>query len=262
MKRVIAALAVLLLAAPAGARADVQYAGSAYRGTVPYVPAFSLVRREDGVILARIGFPYRCHGHSNTSLVARLTGRATGEAFTATGSTKPLRGVPRIRFTLSGTLTADGGSGKIRLRAKGCRGYTRNVVFRTEAAPVGGPAFPRPNSMLLGLSAQTAASVRLPVVIRVAKNGRVFAIWHVSLFCGKGNITRIDATPVRTVRPDGTFGGNQTYRIRYSDGTSQRYRVNFSGRFTTDGAAGTLRMTMTERGYKPCRSGTVAWTAR
>jgi hypothetical protein len=38
--------------------------------------------------------------------------------------------------------------------------------------------------------------------------------------------------------------------------------VNFSGRFLTDGAVGTLRMTSTMRGFKPCRSGTVAWAAR
>jgi len=226
------------------------------------VPSVSLVLRTDGVILARVAFPYACHGHRNSSLVARLTGRANGAAFTATGSTKPLRGVPRLRFTLTGTFAADGGSGKIRLRARGCRGYTRSVVFRAESAPAGAPALPARNSLLLGVSAQTAASVRLPVVLRVAKNGRVYAVWQVSLNCGRGHITRGDVTPSRKIKADGTFGGSQTYRIRFSDGITERYRVDFRGRFLADGAVGTLRMTVSTKGYKPCRSGTVAWTAR
>jgi hypothetical protein len=186
MRRALLLAAALVLVTAPAAHADVHYAGTAVRGSVPVVPSFSLVRRDDGVVRARVGFPFTCHGHRNYNLVARLRGRANGSAFTASGSTKGLRGVPRMRFTLTGTLTGDGGSGKIRLRVRGCRGYTRSVVFRTASGPVGAPAAPARNSLLVGFSSQSAAGLRLPVVLRVAKNGRVYAIWHVSLFCGRG----------------------------------------------------------------------------
>ena len=46
---------------------------------------------------------------------------------------------------------------------------------------------------------------------------------------------------------------------------AERYRVIFRGRFTADGARGTLRarMQITEPGstYHPCDSGTRRWTA-
>ena len=100
--------------------------------------------------------------------------------------------------------------------------------------------------------------MRLPVILRVANNGRVYALWERRRWTAAAATSRA-STSRRAARckPDGTFGGNQTYRIRYTDGPSERYRVNFSGRFLADGAVGTLRMTVTEKGYKPCRSGTV-----
>ena len=48
----------------------------------------------------------------------------------------------------------------------------------------------------------------------------------------------------RTVKADGTFRGNQTYTIRYTDAPSERYTVSFDGRFLADGAVGTLRARM------------------
>jgi hypothetical protein len=42
----------------------------------------------------------------------------------------------------------------------------------------------------------------------------------------------------------------------------ERYSVSFRGRFMADGAVGTMRMTVTQRGYKPCVSGTRTWSAR
>ena len=86
--------------------------------------------------------------------------------------------------------------------------------------------------------------------------------WNVSLDCGRGHITRANVTPSTTIRPDGTFSRSETYTIPYRSGRRERYRVTFSGRFLTDGAVGTMRMTVTEKGFKPCRSGTVAWAAR
>ena len=261
LRILVTTVAAFAVSVPA-AHAEALYAGTAVRGTAPVVPSFSLVVRDNGTVRARLVFPYSCRGHRSFYLRAYLNGRANGAAFTATGSTNGLRGAPRIRFTLTGTLAADGGTGKIRLRARGCRGYTRSVVLRTPSAPAGAPAIPAPNSLLIGFTSQKSGGTVLPVILRVAKNGRVYAIWHASVDCGPGNIQRVDLTPTRKINPDGTFGGTQRYRIRYSDGTSELYRVSFKGRFLAGGATGTLRMTVTEKGYKPCVTGTQTWAAR
>ena len=75
-----------------------------------------------------------------------------------------------------------------------------------------------------------------------------------------------NVTPATTVRPDGSFSRTERFTIRYTDGSTERYRVKFSGRFLADGAVGTLsaRMQAYERGkrYYPCFSGTQSWVAR
>ena len=69
----------------------------------------------------------------------------------------------------------------------------------------------------------------------------------------------------RKIAPDGTFGGSQTYTIRYK-GFSERYRVTFRGQFLADGAKGRCAPEMQlrdgKRRYVPCRTGTQTWTAR
>ena len=52
----------------------------------------------------------------------------------------------------------------------------------------------------------------------------------------------------------------ETFTIRYTDGSRERYRVSFKGRFLADGVTGTLRARMQTRKpgkrYYPCDSGT------
>ena len=66
--------------------------------------------------------------------------------------------------------------------------------------------------------------------------------------------------------PDGTFLDDKPYTVRYRDGSSERYRIRFEGRFLADGVVGTLRARMQTRkkgkSYYPCDSGTQTWSAR
>jgi hypothetical protein len=148
----------------------------------------------------------------------------------------------------------------------GCAGYTRALQLKSEAAPTGAPAPARPDSTLFGLSNQVQAGIRMPVALRVAKNGHFYASWAVALKCGRSTFWWLNATPSTKVKPDGTFSRSEHFVISYSDGTSESYRVRFAGRFLADGAVGTLRATEQyhDKGvrYKTCRSGAQTWSAR
>ena len=75
----------------------------------------------------------------------------------------------------------------------------------------------------------------------------------------------LDFTPTRKINADGTFGGNQSYVMRYR-GYSEHYRVTFKGQFLADGVTGTLRARVyyREKGRRSvnCVSGTQSWSAR
>ena len=194
----------------------------------------------------------------------RLHGKVDGLTFTATGTTR-VRGLGTIRVTLTGGLASNNATGDARVRVTGCRAYTNSFVLRTESAPAGAPAVPGPGTLMQGLTSQSAGGLRLPLSLRVATNGRVYAVWNAMMKCGTATIPVLDVTPSRAIRPDGTFGGTQTYTIRYR-GSSERYRVTFSGQFLADGAKGTLRASMQlrdgTRRYVPCVSGLQTWAAR
>jgi hypothetical protein len=266
MRRVLVVAGVLLALAAPAARADVHYGGTALVRSEPLWPTMSLVHRDNGTVAARVGFAFACRGVRNWNLVARLTGKVNAAAFTATGSTR-LRSI-RMRFTLTGTLAPDSATGTVRMRARGCRGYTRKFVMRTESAPAGPPAQPAANSLLNGLTSQRAAGVRLPVTLRVARNGRVYAVYHAGMDCrGQGTIPAMITTPTMAVRADGSFSRRRfSFTVPFTDGYRERYTISFSGRFLADGAVGTLsaRMLGHKRGrrYVPCVSGTQTWAAR
>jgi hypothetical protein len=185
-------------------------------------------------------------------------------SFTASGRARIGGGGPRVRVSLSGSLAADAVGGTVRVRSR-CRTYTGTLALRTPAAPVGAPAVPAPGTVLLGSTSQSASGLPLAVALRVAKNGRVYASWQALAKCRRGTHQVYDFTPTRKVGADGTFGGTQTYTIRYK-GFSERYRVSFRGRFTADGATGTytasVRYQDGKNRYVPCRSGRQTWTAR
>jgi hypothetical protein len=259
------ASSALLAAAPATAVADTHYGGSALRRGALAAPAMSLVVRDDGRVSGRLAMGYDCNGFAATTLIVRVNGRVNGAAVTASGRSRGRGGT--VRASLTGTVSADAVTGRVRLRAKGCWRATRSFVLRGPGVPAGAPAGPSRGSVLHGLTAQSAGGIRLPISIRVARNGRMYAYWSALLTCHSGaRLPLLNATPTMRVRRDGTFRRTETFTVRFRGSADERYRVSFSGRFLADGAVGTLRARMVwrERGkrYYPCLSGTQSWVAR
>src|SRR4051794_11048079 len=111
MKALLIGFAALLVAAPAAA-ADTQYGGSTVRGTKIYDPSISLLRRDNGTIIGRVAYAYRCRRETNfPNVLTRVTGRANGATFTVKG--KQRLGRRTVRYTITGTFTADGAAGRI-----------------------------------------------------------------------------------------------------------------------------------------------------
>ena len=262
---------IVLVAWPAAAAsADTHYGGSAvYKAKQLAGPSVSVVRRDNGRILARLALGYRCGRITTSSVVVRLSGTSNGASFTASGRTR-WAGIGTMRFTMTGTLTGDSGTARARLRTRrGCPDIRYHpIALRTQSAPAGAPVTPARGSLFFGLTGQTVSGARLPVSVRVANNGRVYAHWQAGMSCrGRGTtIPVLNVTPTTRVRADGSFSRSETYTIRFTDGYSERYRVNFSGRFLADGVVGTLRARMQGRKpgrrYVPCASGTQTWAAR
>ena len=177
-----------------------------------------------------------------------------------------MSGLGRLRFTLTGTLAPDAVSGKVKLSVRGCRGFTRSISLRARARPSARP----PRHRVDGVHRPEQPGrgrVRLPVALRVAANGRVYGIWTATMKCGpKAVVAMGSSIPPTTVKPDGTFLDDKPYTIRYTDGSSDRFRIRFEGRFVADGAVGTLRARMQTRKkghrYYPCDSGPQTWAAR
>jgi hypothetical protein len=266
MRALLVAAAMLAVSAPA-ASADTQYGGSAIVKGSLAAPYLGFVRHDDGRISARATVPYQCRKYRNSNLIVRLRGAtADGVNFTATGTTR-IGALGRLRVTLTGTLAPDAVSGKAKVNLRGCPGYTRSLSLRGESAPAGVPAVPPAKTVFNGLSSQAAAGVRMPVTLRVAANGRVYATWTATMKCGpKAVLSMGSSMPPTTIKPDGTFLDDKPYTIRYSDGSSDRFRIRFEGRFLADGVVGTLRARMQTRKkgkrYYPCDSGTQTWAAR
>ena len=266
MKALLIAAAMLAVGAPA-AHADTNYGGSALVNGAPAAPYIGLVRHDDGRIAVRVAIAYKCRDVHNSNIVARLSGRtADGVNFSASGSTR-WQGLGRLRFTVTGTLAPDSVAGKVKLSVRGCPGYTRPLSLRSESAPVGAAAAPPVSTLFSGLSGQSASGVRLPVSVRVAASGRVYAIWTATMKCGpKAVIGTGVGMPPTKLKADGSFLDTKPYTIRYTDGSSERYRIRFEGRFLADGVVGTLRVRMQRRkkgnSYYACDSGTQTWAAR
>jgi hypothetical protein len=267
VKRVLLALAALLVAAPA-AQADTYYGGVSALRNAPAGPAISLVRHDDGSVTARLGVAYRCRRHTFTNYIVRLKGStADGVNFTATGSTR-MRGIGRFRATITGTLAPDSVAGKITSGAPNYPKYTRDVVLRGDTAPAGAPALPAASTLFAGMTGQATGGFRLAVGLRVTTKGRVWARWQVHMKCGPrgGSNSIVNDTPTTSIKPDGSFSRSEVYTIRWTDGSRERFRVRFQGQFRADGVSGTLRARSTRRGggtrWYPCDSGTQTWAAR
>jgi hypothetical protein len=265
--RILVVGAVAFVASAPAALADTQYGGTGFNAKRASGPSVTLVRHDDGRIDVRLASGYGCGKAYYTNRVVRLSGSTPdGVSFTATGSTR-LSGRGKVTYTLTGTLAPDGVTGEIKEGAKNCPRYTLSVALKPESAPAGAPTPAPGNALLGGLTSQAAGAFRLPVSVKVTKDGRFYALWQASMKCGPKAVLPVwNVTPTSKVKPDGTFSRSETYTIRYSDGSRDRYRVNFSGRFLADGATGTLRARMQTRKrghrYYPCDSGTQTWTAR
>jgi hypothetical protein len=259
-------VAAFAASAPA-ARAQIQYGGTGINANRAGGPSITLIRRDDGRIDVRLASGYGCGKAHYTNRIVRLAGSTPdGASFTATGTTR-LSGHGKVTYTLTGTLAPDGVSAELKEGAKRCPSYTLGVALKAESAPVGAASPPPRNTLLGGLSGQVAGGFRMPVALRVTKDGRVYALWQAMMKCGpKATLPVWNVTPTTKVKADGTFIRSEIYTIRYTDGSRDRYRVNITGRFLADGAVGTLRARMQTRKpghrYYPCDSGTQSWAAR
>jgi hypothetical protein len=266
MRTLLVAAAVLLVAAPA-ARADTSYGGATVPANKRGSALISLVRHDDGRLSARVSVTYTCGHFSAPAAIFRLKGSFDGTNVSLSGSA-PWNGKRTLHFSLTGTLTADAVSGTASLSKKGCRTYTNPFALRPTSAPVGAPAAPVPGQQLFGTTSQSSGGLPLSVALRVTAQARIYAVWQTTMRCGGSGPYRYvmtDLTPSRAVKAGGTFGGSETYTVRYTDHT-QTYRVRFTGRLLADGATGTLSARMTyhdgKRRYPSCASGTRTWTAR
>ncbi|WP_028067801.1 hypothetical protein [Solirubrobacter soli] len=267
MRRALLVVALLLVAAPS-AQADTNYGGVAALRNAPSGPLISVVRHDDGRVTARLGVAYRCRKHSFSNYVVRLKGStADGVNFTASGRTR-MPGIGRLRITMAGTIAPDSVAGKVTTSAPNCPKYVRDVVLRSESAPVGAPAIPLASTLFAGLTGQTTGGFRLAVGLRVTTKGRVWATWQAHMRCGPrgGASSIINDTPTTKINPDGSFSRSEVYTVRWTDGSRERFRVSFKGQFRADGVSGTLRARSTRHGggsrWYPCDSGTQTWAAR
>ena len=283
--RVLAVVLSVLLAGAASASAHdggisdpslvqaVDYGG----GVAPTTRRSGIVlslRRDGSGVTARVGLVATCRRVNFPQLIARGSGTITGSSFTASFSTKVVRGL-RLRTTLRGTFAGDGATGTVAVTPirgrggpRGCRGVPRTrIALRAAAAPAGAAARPAPRTVLRGLTTQDAGGLQLPVILRVSTNGRSFvAQWLALAGCGRFNSPVENITPRTRIRADGSFSKPERYVIRYSDGTTDRFRISFSGRFLTDGVVGTLRArvnttTRSGRIIVRCDSGPHTFTA-
>src|SRR4051794_36395077 len=149
-RKLVLLSALLTVSAPAAARADTFYGGSAVRNGVQRGASVALVVHADGSVAARAYFTYGCRRLRLYNLVVPMKGRVTGSAVSATGKI-PRRGARTIRYTLSGTGTPDAVTGKLKLRNH-CGNTTRDLALRAMGAPAGAPVAAPRGTTLYGVT--------------------------------------------------------------------------------------------------------------
>jgi len=206
----------------------------------------------------------RC-GRDSYQVRARRLVQPTGGHVASAGKGRLALGRGRVTWhwslaaDLDGRLAAGvltiGGKRRAGGRTTSCtHAPQRGFRARAATAPTGAPALPAAGGSYLGLSAiRLSGGVPAPVVLRVGGSGRkAFARWTVSAPCRRGPAERLtNLTPPTAVAADGRFRRTERFKVRFSDALV-RYRTSFAGRFTTDGALGTLRL----RAHVYSRSGT------
>jgi hypothetical protein len=162
------------------------------------------------------------------------------------------------------------GNRRSRGRAESCT-HRPKRRFRAliGAAPAGPAAQPAPGRAYFGLNdLRIADGLRGPVLLRVGRDGKKTAArWTATAPCTRGpRELLVNFTPATRVAPDGSFRRRERFSQRFTDALV-RYSVFFGGGFTSDGAAGTLRLrarVYDRRGSRlitHCDSGVRRWTA-
>ena len=270
--RVIAVVgigAAVACAPAAEATPGTTYGGAAFDDGKLSGPTISLVHRADGSLVGRVGTSISCGRKPFINVAIRVTAPPTGDAFTATGDTLLLERA-RVVATVSGTLTPAGAEGTVAFSFTGrladCVVEPLPFSLRAASAPAAGPAPPPPAALRFGLTRQATGGVLLPVALKVSASGRrVRGAWQATMRCGpRARWPVTNYSPPARIRDD-AFVQRERFTIRYGNGERHRWRVVFRGRFTADGAVGSLRarMRIRRRGhtYFPCDSGTRRWTA-
>lgn len=284
---VVAAALTLIGAGRASAQAP-SYGGgllpSASPPTRAYTPTVGIALQPRGDRIAlRFDTSIRC-GRESYDAVGRKVVPFDGAGFTATGASVYAIGTShrnRVRFAwaLSGAVDGAAGSGTLRIagvrvvngrRTRCARKPTRSWQARLVAPAPAGTSMPAARAAFGGLSdLELADDLRAPVILKVAKSARkVAARWTVTAGCQKRRSRQhlINLTPPTTIRSDGSFKRSERFGVSYADAFI-RYRVTFSGRFSGDGATGTLRMRAREysrdrkRFRRRCDSGVRSWSA-
>jgi hypothetical protein len=262
-RRVVLTAFIACAASAPAAHADVSYGGGATDGTRQTGPGLGLTVHDDGRVTGRVLFAYHCGRRTVIyDQVIKVTGRVDGAAFTATGRKRI--GKWRVRFNVAGAIAPDTVTGKVEQRSR-CNNRSHPYVLRAASTPVGAAVAAAPNSLMYGVTSQTVAGVRIPVTVRVTKQGRAYVNEYARANCGRFTWEVTNAMASTKVKPDGTFARTEHWSIRYSDGWRGRYTVNTSGRFLADGATGTFRIRLTyrkgrKRGH--CDTGVLSWAAR
>lgn len=286
MKRGGVVFVMLALAAmPAAASADDYGGGLLPAAAAPrhYTPTVGIALQTRGDRIAlRFDTSIKC-GSDSYDAVGRKVVPLRGDRFRARAASVFRIGGGtgnRVYFGWRLKGRAEGASASGRLTIKGvrilgshrraCRQRpARRWTARLVAPAAAGAPIPAPRSAFDGLSDQVIADgLRGPVVLRLTNDAsKVAARWTVSAHCGSGGPQHlINYTAPSLVRPDGTFANDERFAVAYADAYI-RYRVTFSGRFSGDGATGTLQMRAGRysRDGKPlrsrCDSGPRAWTA-
>ena len=255
---VLATASACLVPAGAAGQDPTPYGGGRLEvaSTLPlgYHPTvgIALAPRAGGVAL-RFDTTLRCGGDVYVVTARALAPLSAGHLSVAGRGHLPLG---RGRVTWHWSLTADvgtrgaagvltvGGRRRVGSRSTSCsRAPRRPFRALVASAPSGPPASPHPGGSYLGLSGVSlGGGLRGPVVLRVMPSGKVAARWTVAARCGRGSAERLtNLTPATTVAANGSFHRAERFSQRFSDAVV-RYRAFFGGRFTSDGAAGTLRL--------------------
>jgi hypothetical protein len=232
----------------------------------------------------RVGVDGQLYTNCGHATVKGTTNLAPDGSFTLRGDAtrKPVVGVSeRTTFTVTGQLTGDGGSGtaKATVRARAGKRTPRTCNSRTVSWTVRRPdvvAAPAPapaEARLFGLTAQSGANAKKPVVLHVTKAGRAIDRFVLAFraSCDRRRVVVTDDvnySPEFAVAADGSFRAVERFRVNFSD-VAQRTTIVVRGQFDQAGAvagklAVTQRYTNRRNGKRVdvCKTGTLSWSAR